>query len=252
MTIAIIGLGEAGSHFANDLATMGVSVRGWDPQPKRTLQPAVYFAKNNPDAVQGADIVWSVNLSTESKNIAREVLPFLKKGALFCEMNTAAPSTKIEIEAMLLPANILFVDLAIMSPVPPLGIKTPLLASGTGAKLLGEKLSPFPLNLTVLNEKTGDAAGRKLLRSIVYKGVAAVVCEAMEAGQHFGLEAYMREQIRSVIGDDDALIDRFIEGSRNHAERRLHEMVAVSEMLEQAGLSAFMSKSAAENLKKYL
>jgi hypothetical protein len=62
----------------------------------------------------------------------------------------------------------------------------------------------------------------------------------MEAGVHFGLEAYIRAQIGSVVGGEPALIDRFVEGSRTHAERRLHEMEAVAEMLEQAGLSAFI------------
>ena len=35
MKIAIIGLGEAGSHFANDLVEMGLEVSGWDPNIQR-------------------------------------------------------------------------------------------------------------------------------------------------------------------------------------------------------------------------
>lgn len=251
MNIAILGLGEAGSHFANDLAQMGLSVSGWDPDPKRALHPKVRFAASNPDAVRGAELVLSVNRAAESENIAQEVLPFLPQGCLYCEMNTASPRSKQAVEKILMPAKIHFVDLAIMAPVPPKGIQVPLLASGGGAALLAQKLAPYALNLTVLNDNTGDAAGRKLLRSIVYKGVAAVICEAMEAGKHFGLEDYIRAQIHSIIGEDDALIDRFVEGSRTHAERRLHEMEAVAAMLNEAGLSAFMSEAAASNLKQY-
>ena len=99
---------------------------------------------------------------------------------------------------------------------------------------------------------TGDAAGRKLLRSIVYKGVAAVICEAVEAGEKFGLEDYIRKQINSIIGENDALIDRFVTGSRTHARRRMHEMEAVVDMLEGADLSAHMSHGAVKNLSKYL
>ncbi len=252
MKIAILGLGEAGSHFANDLTEMGVRVSGWDPDLKRALNPKVVFAENNPAAVKDADIIFSVNYTSESKGIAKEILPFIKNGAIYCEMNTSSPSTKQEIESILLSANIHFVDLAIMAPVPPKGIKVPLLASGGGAKLLAKKLAPFNLNLTYLNDKTGDAAGRKLLRSIVYKGVAAVVCEAMEAGTQFGLETYIRTQIHSIIGENDALIDRFVKGSRTHAKRRMHEMEAVVNMLEGENLSTFMSEGAVQNLAKYL
>ena len=63
--------------------------------------------------------------------------------------------------------------------------------------------------------------------------IAAVICEAIEAGKAFELEQYIREQISSVIGGNDALIDRFVEGSKIHAERRIHEMEAVVQMLEE-------------------
>lgn len=252
MKIAILGLGEAGSHFANDLIAMGIEVSGWDPDLKRTLHNKVAFAKNNPAAVQNADIIFSVNYTSESQKIAQEVFSSLKKGAIYCETNTSSPATKISIEKILKPADIQFVDLAIMAPVPPKGIKVPLLASGPGAIYLKEKLAPYAFNLKVLNNKTGAAAGRKLLRSIVYKGVAAVICEAMEAGQHFGLEDYIRTQINAIIGDNDTLIDRFVKGSRTHAKRRMHEMEAVVEMLEEANLDAIMSAAAVKNLNKYL
>ena len=252
MKVAIIGLGEAGSHFANDLVEMELEVSGWDPNLQRELDPRIHFAANNGEAVKDADIILSINYTSESKAIAKEVLPHLKSGSVYCEMNTSAPSTKKEIESILHSANIQFVDLAIMAPVPPKGIKVPLLASGGGAKLLTELFSPYSLNLSVLSEKTGDAAGRKLLRSIVYKGVAAVICEAMEAGEQFGLEDYIKTQINSIIGDNDALIDHFVKGSRTHAKRRMHEMEAVVSMLEGENLSAFMSEGAVKNLNKYL
>ncbi len=252
MKIAILGLGEAGNHFANDLIDLGVEISGWDPSPKRALNPKVQFAKSNPEAVKDADLIFSVNYTSESHYIANEVLSALKQGALYCEMNTSSPQTKIEIAKILEPAQIHFVDVAIMAPVPPKGIRVPLLASGPGAPLLLEKLQSLDLNLTYLNEKTGDAAGRKLLRSIVYKGVAAVICEAMEAGEHFGLEKYIRTQINSIIGENDELIDRFVTGSRKHAKRRMHEMEAVVDMLESENLDSIMSTGSAKNLKKYL
>ena len=251
LKIAILGLGEAGSHFANDLVDLGIAVSGWDPDLKRKLNKKVHFAGSNSEAVRNADIVWSVNLTSESKNIAREVIPSLQRGQIYCEMNTSSPNTKKDIATILSPAGIQFVDLAIMAPVPANGILVPLLASGEGSQSLAQKLRPYNLNIEVLSNHTGDAARRKLLRSIVYKGVAAVVCEAMEAGKHFEMEDYIRNQMRTILGIDDPSIDVFVNGSHTHAERRSHEMEAVVEMLTDEGLSANSSNSALEKLKKY-
>lgn len=232
LTIAILGLGEAGSHFANDLVKLGVNVVGYDPNPVRPLSPLVAIKVSNAEAVKNADVILSTNLSSVSEEIAHEVAAVLRPQQFFCEMNTSGPEKKKKIAAILAPSGVKMVDLAIMAPVPPKGILTPFLASGPSATELLETLAPLQLDLQqVADGQIGDAATRKLLRSIVYKGIAAVVCEAMEAGQAFGMESYIRGQISSLIGGNNDLIDRFVEGSRTHAVRRMHEMEAVMEML---------------------
>jgi 3-hydroxyisobutyrate dehydrogenase-like beta-hydroxyacid dehydrogenase len=248
--IAILGLGEAGSIFANDLCALGIAVSGWDPLPKRSLHKNVRFAASNADAAKDADIIFSVNLLSASEVIAKEVLPVLNAGKIYAEMNTSSPQKKMAVDEILKPSGVQYVDLAIMAPVPPKGIKTPFLLSGPGAKLLKEKLEGYNLNIEVLSETTGDASTKKLLRSIVYKGVAAVICEAMEAGKAFDAEDYIREQISLVIGGNNELIDRFLEGSYTHAERRIHEMDAVVSMLQNKNIEPFMSQAATSNLKK--
>lgn len=252
MKIALLGLGEAGSRFANDLVELGVRVSGYDPNPKRALRPAIRLAKSNADAAQDADIILSVNLSAVAEQVAAEVLPVLQPGQLYAEMNTASPDTKRQVEAIIAPSGALAVDVAIMAPVPPKGIFTPFLISGPGAQAFTEKLLPLGLSISVLSEQVGEAATRKLLRSIVYKGVAAVIGEAVAAGQSFGLEAYIREQILSVIGGNDALIDRFLEGSKTHAVRRSHELEAVVSMLTARNIEPVMSRATLTSLENLI
>lgn len=253
MTIAILGLGEAGSHFANDLIKLGVTVTGYDPAPKRVLHPAITLAKSNADAARGADIILSVNLSAVAEAVATEVVPVLRVGQLYAEMNTASPDTKRVVAAIIAQSpGALPVDVAIMAPVPPKGILTPFLISGPGADLFAEKLIPLGLDISVLSNEMGEAATRKLLRSIVYKGVAAVIGEAVAAGRSFGLEPYIREQIRSVIGGNDALIDRFLEGSKTHALRRSHELEAVVQMLAARDIEPVMSRATLESLENLI
>ena len=252
LQIAILGLGEAGSHFANDLAKLGVTVVGYDPAPKRGLLPAVTLARSNAEAAQGADIVLSVNLSAVAETVAAEVRLVLQPGQLYAEMNTASPDTKRAVAALVAPSGALAVDVAIMAPVPPKGILTPFLVSGPGAALFANTLSQLGLDISVLTDEMGEAATRKLLRSIVYKGVAAVIGEAVEAGRSFGLEPYIREQIRSVIGGNDALIDRFLEGSKTHALRRSHELEAVVQMLTARSVEPVMSRATLRSLENLI
>lgn len=253
MKIAILGLGEAGSHFANDLAQMGVIVTGYDPNPLRALHPSVAIKESNAEAAQNADIIFSANLSSVSTEIAEQLVGVLEPHQFFCEMNTSGPEKKQKIASILAPSGVKMIDLAIMAPVPPKGIMTPLLASGEYAAEFLEKIKPLNLDILIVeNGKIGDAATRKLLRSIVYKGIAAVVCEAMEAGQTFGMESYIRGQISSLIGGNDDLIDRFVEGSRTHALRRMHEMEAVIEMLEEQNLDPIVTRATRDNLEKLI
>lgn len=251
LKIAILGLGEAGSHFANDLTKLGAEVTAYDPNPIRKLDNSITVKDSNVEAVKDADIIFSANLSSVSIQIAEELANFLQPHQFFCEMNTSGPEKKIKIAQVLKPSGVKVIDLAIMAPVPPKGMMTPLLASGEFAAEFFEKVKPLNLDLKILeNSRIGDAATRKLLRSIVYKGIAAVVCEAMEAGEAFGMESYIRGQISSLIGGNDELIDRFVEGSRTHAIRRMHEMEAVIEMLEAKGIEPIVTKGTRNNLEK--
>lgn len=253
LRIAVLGLGEAGSHFANDLAAMGVAVTGYDPKPVRKLHPSVVVKESNAEAARMADIIFSANLSSVSVEIAEELAGVLQPQQFFCEMNTSGPEKKKKIAEILAPSGVKMVDLAIMAPVPPKGIMTPLLASGEEAAAFLEKIKPLNLDISMVkNGQIGDAATRKLLRSIVYKGIAAVVCEAMEAGEAFGMESYIRAQISSLIGGNDDLIDRFVEGSKTHALRRMHEMEAVIEMLETQHLDPIVTRATRDNLEKLL
>jgi len=250
MNVAILGLGEAGTYFANGLADLGFTVWAWDPNPKRKLNESVHFAKSNLEAAYQAEMVWSVNLTQVSEEVAREVMPSLNKHKIYAELNTSSPNKKHTIYQLLKETGVQFVDVAIMAPVPPKGIFTPFLASGPGADSLVQIMKPYDLSIRTVDGEVGKAAMLKLLRSIVYKGIAAVICEAMDAGKAFDQEAYIRDQIQSIIGGKDDLIDRFVEGSRTHAVRRIHEMEAVVDMLKNKGLKPVMSEASRENLEK--
>jgi len=250
MIIAILGIGEAGGTLARDLIARGVSVRGWDPDP-RNLPDGLDFASSDPAAASGADIVLCVNWASVAIEVATEVAPVLQPDQLYADLNTSSPQTKRNAAAIIEKTGALFIDGALMSPVLPKGLGTPLYASGGGAEIFAEKMSPLGMPVTLLDGEAGNAATHELVRSIVFKGVAAVVMECLEAAEALNMTAYARSQIMTIL-QNEAMIDRFVSGSVKHAERRVHEMEAVVEMLNSIGVSAFTSQAALRRLKEIM
>jgi hypothetical protein len=105
--------------------------------------------------------------------------------------------------------------------------------------------------VTYLDREAGNAATHKLVRSILYKGVAAVIMECLEAAEALHMTEYARAQMVKIISDEP-MIDRFVSGSIQHARRRVDEMEAVVEMLNSIGVSAFTSQAAVQRLKELL
>jgi 3-hydroxyisobutyrate dehydrogenase-like beta-hydroxyacid dehydrogenase len=250
MIIAILGIGEAGGTFARDLIAAGVQVRGWDPVP-RNLPDGLDFAASNPAAVLGAELVLSVNWASVAVEVATEVAPVLKPNQLYVDLNTAAPQLKRDIAPVIEKTGALFVDAALMDPVPPKGLGTQVYASGSGAEIFAEKMTPLGMPVTYLDREAGNAAMHKLVRSIMYKGVAAVILECLEAAEALGMTEYARAQMLKIIYDE-AMIDRFVSGSVKHAKRRVEEMEAVVEMLNSIGVSSFTSQASIKRLKKII
>jgi len=225
-------------------------VRGWDPEP-RNLPDGLDFAASNPAAVSGADIVLSVNWASVAVEVAREVAPALAPNQLYADMNTAAPQLKRDIAPIIEKAGASFIDAALMDPVPPRGLGTQVYASGSGAKLFAEKMSPLGMPVTFLDDEAGKAATHKLVRSIMYKGVAAVIIECLEAAEKLNMTEYARLQMLKIIYDEP-MIDRFVSGSVKHARRRVEEMEAVVEMLNSIGVSSFTSQASVQRLKEIM
>jgi 3-hydroxyisobutyrate dehydrogenase-like beta-hydroxyacid dehydrogenase len=250
MIIAILGIGEAGGALACDLIAKGVQVRGWDPEP-RIFPHDLEFAASNPAAASSADIVLSVNWASVAIEVATEVAPVLQPHQLYADLNTTAPQLKRDIATIIEKMGASFVDAALMEPVLPKGLGTLVYASGSGAELFAKKMTPLGMPVTYLDREAGNAATHKLVRSILYKGVAAVIMECLEAAQALNMTEYARAQMLKIISDE-SMIDRFVSGSIKHAGRRVHEMEAVVEMLNSIGVSAFTSQAAVQRLKEVM
>lgn len=246
MRCTVIGLGEAGQIYARALQRTGHDVLGYDVAPTPT--PGLPRASTMAEAVGTADAVLVMTTARASLPVAREAAPHLAPGTLYADFTSAAPSAKRALEQEL-PAGVQAADIAILGPVISLGESTPLMAAGPGSERIAELLRPIGAPVEVVHGANGDAMAHKLLRSIVMKGLAAVVCEAVEAGRRAGYEEWVRGQIAAELsGDGQATIDRFLTGSIKHAARRADEMAAVADYCEALGAPSQMSAATRDSL----
>ncbi len=245
LSIAVLGLGEAGSTIAIDLAAIdGVSVHGYDPREVPT--PIDVLRHDSAvDAVRDATLICALTASADAVAALAQVVGATSGSPIYADFSTSAAGIKCELAAICQRAQLGFVDVALMSPVPGRGITTPALASGPSAQSFIDVFAGFGMPI----EYAGQAATRKLLRSIVIKGFASLLIESMEAANAAGLGAQtwrnLVEQFTSIDGD---FLRRMVDGTYEHSLRRLHEMEAAEQMVIELGLDPVMTRSTVRSL----
>jgi 3-hydroxyisobutyrate dehydrogenase-like beta-hydroxyacid dehydrogenase len=247
--VAVFGLGEAGSAIAEDLARRGVRTAGWDPQPKR-VPPDVTLAQGPVAAVAEANVVLVLTPPRVAADVAHTLLPHLSSGQVYADATSASPRQKGLIASLLQPTGVLFADVALMAPVPGRGLCTPALASGPGAEAFATWAGELGLPVRVLGPTVGEASGRKLVRSVFMKGLAASAVEALRAAQALGCaEEIYRDMALTLEEADEALLHRLLEGTRTHAARRIQEMLDAADLLESLDVPPRVARACVEWLE---
>jgi 3-hydroxyisobutyrate dehydrogenase-like beta-hydroxyacid dehydrogenase len=233
LTVAVLGLGEAGGAIARDLVDAGAVVRAYDPAVPASA--GMVPAANEADAATGADLVLSVNSAKASLDALRVGVA---AASVWADLNTASPGRKRQLAELAEDNAVPFADVAIMAPVPGRGLRTPMLASGPAAERVAWILTPLGASIETLDGPPGLAAERKLLRSVFFKGLAAAVVEALAAGRAAGCEEWLRDNItEELTRAGESTVDRLVTGTDQHAVRRADEMSAATDMLTELGVA---------------
>jgi 3-hydroxyisobutyrate dehydrogenase-like beta-hydroxyacid dehydrogenase len=247
--IAVLGLGEAGSRIAADLAGAGATVHGFDP--KVPAPPGIRGCASDADAARGARLTLALTSAHEAAETLELALPGLRDGAVYADLNTGSAGLKTTLARIAARAGAAFADVALMAPVPGLGLRTPMLASGPAAEAYAGTMAALGADVTVLPGPPGTAATRKLVRSVFYKGLAAAVTEALRAGRAAGCEDWLRADIAHVLATaSEATVDRLEIGSIRHARRRTHEMMAAADLLDELGVPPRVTRASQQWLEQ--
>jgi len=257
MSVALIGYGEVGRILAEDLRARGVAVSAYDlkldtphgqPLREHAAPLGVVLAASAAAAVHGATLVISAVTASQAVAVAEAVAPAMAKDAFFLDFNSASPGAKVRAAAIVHAAGGRYVEGAVMTSVPPYRSRVPLLLGGPHAEALKPMLDELGFAPQVHSAELGKASASKMCRSIVIKGLEAMLIESFTTARHYGVEdaviASLKETFPGMDWEKQAAY--FFQRVIEHGRRRSEEVREVAVTVREAGLEPFSAAGTAE------
>ncbi len=258
LKLAIIGYGEVGHIFARDLLATGqtgIAVYDilFDAADGAALREearlnGVRPAASAADAAAGARLVISAVTADAVAAVAAEAAGYLKAGQIFLDVNSASPVTKKNAFAKVEPTGAHYVEGAVMQPVPGPDLKVPILGGGPHAQEAADLLNPLGMNITPVSTEPGRASAMKLCRSIMIKGIEALIVDCAASAKAWGVEKEVFGSLRETWPSIDfADLARYM-GQRvdQHGIRRAAEMREAAMMVEDLGRNPELCRAVAD------
>ncbi|MET4577845.1 DUF1932 domain-containing protein [Ottowia thiooxydans] len=259
ISLGIIGFGEVGSTFGRGLKDKdGVgAVRAWDlkfeglgSEAARAAAAADGITPTNGMASLCADSTLLISAVTASNTlaVAQEAARHVRPGSIFLDLNSASPGTKQRAAAAIEAAGGQYVEAGVMTSVPPYGIAVPMLLGGAQASELAITLNAWSMNAKAVSEKLGVASAIKMSRSIMIKGLEALVIEAYTNARAYGVEDHVLPTLQETFPQIDWSRQGAYFFSRvvQHGKRRAEEMRESANTVKEAGFESIMTSAIAE------
>jgi 3-hydroxyisobutyrate dehydrogenase-like beta-hydroxyacid dehydrogenase len=247
MNVALIGYGEVGRILGEDLRAAGQSVTAFDVkldagegEQMRVHARAhgVTLAGSHAEAVGSAELVISAVTANQTIAAAEACAGTLPAGNFFLDLNSASPGTKIAAAHLVARGAGRYVEGAVMTAVPPHRIKVPLLLGGPDAAALVPRLLDLGFAAKLTSPRLGVASATKMCRSVIIKGLEAMLVESLTAARHYGVEeAVLVSLCETVPGIDwEKQAAYFFQRVIEHGRRRGEELVEATVTVEEAGI----------------
>jgi 3-hydroxyisobutyrate dehydrogenase-like beta-hydroxyacid dehydrogenase len=255
--IALLGFGEVGQILADDLRGSGAALSVFDSkfddagsQPSRAAGArALRLCRDAAEAVGGSELVISAVTPAQTLRAAEDAAPALGHGAFYLDLNSASPGAKTRAAGLIGKRGAHYVEAAVMAPVAPKRIAAPMLLGGpaTSAFLPMARALGFA-GAVPFSDEYGQAAAAKLCRSVVVKGLEALLAESLVVARHYGVDQAVLRSLQGFAADGDwqetarYMLSRAIQ----HGVRRAEELREAASMVADAGLFPSMSAACAE------
>lgn len=255
--VGLIGYGEVGKILAEDLRKDGVRVSAYDVKLADSRGDAlrshadgigVTLAASHAELAAQADFIVSAVTASQDVAVAEACAVTIKPGAWFLDFNSASPGAKQRAAALIDGGGGRYVEGAVMTSVPPYRIKVPLLLGGAGARELAPLLNELGFAAKAASDKLGVASATKMCRSIMIKGLEAMVIESFTTARAYGVEdaviASLQETFPGIDWEKQGAY--FFQRVIEHGRRRAEEVREVAETVRDIGLTPWSAEGTAE------
>ena len=256
--LAFIGFGEVGQTFARDLGGKdGVAVAAYDlkfddrqlrgEMVARAEALGVRVAADAADAAREARVVISAVTAAAAGEVAAAAAAYLKPGQIFLVVNSASPNTKRTASGHVAASGADYVEGAVMAAVAGPGLRVHILAGGAAAETAAGLLNPLGMNLTPVATEIGRASATKLSRSIVIKGIEAILVQCAAAARRWDVEADVIASLQRTYPGIDwpEQVEYAAERVGKHGLRRAQEMREAAAMVADLGLDPVLCEAIA-------
>ena len=258
--IGLIGHGEVGKTFSVGLKDKpGVmAVGAWD---LKFIDPATSGFELDQCSLRGitahgsmrelceaSDLIISAVTASNTLAVAQEAARFIRAGSVFLDFNSASPGTKQQAAALIDARGAHYVEAGLMTSVPPHGIRVPMLLGGLQAAPLAELLNRWGLDANAVSDKLGVASAIKMCRSVMIKGLEALVIESYTTARRYGVEDHVLPTLQETFPaiDWQQQGGYFFSRVVQHGKRRAEEMREAANTVKEAGFEPFMSVAIAD------
>ena len=258
-SIALIGYGEVGQRFAADLHQAGLrDITAWDrlfdapdSPPSRSAARAnhICVAHGMAAAVKDRSLIISAVTADECVAAAREAAATIAPGARYLDLNSVAPETTLAAAQAFEASGACYIEAAIMAPIAPKGLASPVWVGGPHAEAFVPQARALGLTgLEFFDAVLGKASAAKMCRSVMIKGLEALLAESLLAARYHGVEASVLASLCDLLPCDDwdATARYMISRSLLHGRRRSEEMREAAKAVADAGLDPWMSTACAQ------
>jgi len=258
--LGIIGYGEVGRIFGRGLLprTDIDRIAAWDlrfadPATGEAAREAaradgMRVADGMADLCEGADLLISAVTASNTLDVAQDAARRVAAGARFLDLNSASPGTKQRAAAAIDGAGAHYVEAGVMTSVPPYGIRVPMLLGGAQAASLAQTLAGWGMDARAVSDRIGVASAIKMSRSIMIKGLEALVIESYTTARRYGVEAHVLPTLKETFPqiDWDRQGAYFFSRVVQHGKRRAEEMREAAATVREAGFEPLMAAAIAD------
>jgi 3-hydroxyisobutyrate dehydrogenase-like beta-hydroxyacid dehydrogenase len=256
--VGLVGYGEVGRILAEDLRKQDINVSAFDikfrnreagtPLRDHAAAHGVGLAASHAELAAQSDLLVSAVTASQAVPVAQACAGALKRGAWFLDFNSASPGAKTRAAGLIDGCGGRYVEGAVMTSFPPHRLKVPVLLGGSRARELAPLLASLGFNACVASDSLGTASAVKMCRSVMIKGLEAIVIEAFTTARAYGVEdavlASLKETFPGIDWEKQGAY--FFQRVIEHGRRRSEEVREVAETVREIGLKPWSAQGTAE------